>query len=118
MGNSISSSPEMPETIEQLAARLDLNALAKDYGKKTSEKEYVYIDGDIMETPPSSSASTNEGVGSYEETVSIKSAEQWERDLMADPKVRYMFWWTAGDSDCLITSAKSHRAVDFGSLDS
>ena len=85
MGNNISS-PEMSETIEQLAARLDLNALAKDYGKKASDKDYIYVDGDNMQTPPSTSGS--EGSESYSETVSIASTAQWLRELMEDPKVR------------------------------
>ena len=84
MGNNLSTS-EMPETIEQLAAKLDLNALAKDYGKKTGERDYVYVDGDNMQTPPSTSGS--EAYEPYSETVSITSAEQWEKELMEDPKV-------------------------------
>lgn len=75
----------MPDTIEQLIAKLDLTALAKDYGKKTSEKDYVYVDGDNMQTPPSTSGS--EGSESYSETISIASTEQWEKELMEDPKV-------------------------------
>lgn len=75
----------MPENLEQLARRLDLDALAKDYPRKSSEKDYVYVDGDNMETPPSSSGS--EGVEPVSETVSISKAEQWEKELMEDPKV-------------------------------
>lgn len=75
----------MPDTLEQLAARLDLNALAKDYAKKTGDKDYVYVDGDNMQTPPSSTGS--EGYEPHSETVSIASAEQWEKELMEDPKV-------------------------------
>ena len=76
----------MPETtIEQLAARIDLNALAKDYGKKTSEKDYVYVDGDNMQTPPSSSGS--ESSDQYSENISIASTEQWGKELLQDPKV-------------------------------
>ena len=76
----------MPETtIEQLAARIDLNALAKDYGKKTSEKDYVYVDGDNMQTPPSTSGS--EASDQYSDTLNIANTEQWEKELLEDPKV-------------------------------
>jgi len=85
MGNQESSLSEMSETLEQLAGRLDLDALARDYERKPSEKEYVYLDGDNMKTPPSSRGS--EGYEPYSETVSISKAEQWEKELMEDPKV-------------------------------
>lgn len=76
----------MPETIEQLAERLDLNALVKDYGRKTAEKDYVYVDGENMQTPPSSSGS--ETCERYSKALSIESTEQWEKEVMEDPKVR------------------------------
>ena len=81
----MSSSTDMPQMIEQLAARIDLNALAKDYAKKTSEKDYIYVDGDNMHTPSSSSES--DGLEPYSETVNIASTEQWEKELMEDPRV-------------------------------
>ncbi len=85
MGNQESSLSDMPETLEQLAGRLDLNALARDYGRKSSEKDYIYLDGGIMKTPPSSRGS--DGYEPYSETVSVSKAEQWEKELMEDPKV-------------------------------
>ena len=75
----------MPGTIEELAQRLDLNALARDYPKKTSEKDYVYVDGENMQTPPSTSGS--EDSERYSETLSIESTERWEKELLEDPKV-------------------------------
>ena len=89
MGNQESSLSEMPENIEQLAGRLDLDALAKDYGRKSSEKDYVYVDGSNMKTPPSSRGS--EGYERFSETVSVSKAEQWEKELMEDPKVYIHF---------------------------
>lgn len=85
MGNQESSLSEMPETIEQLAGRLDLDALAKDYGRKSSEKDYVYVDDGNMKTPPSSRGS--EGYVPFSETVFVSKAEEWEKELMEDPKV-------------------------------
>lgn len=38
-----------------------------------------------MDTPPSSSGS--EKLDPYSETVSISKAEEWEKELMEDPKV-------------------------------
>jgi len=105
MGSNVSSSTDMPDTIEQLIAKLDLTALAKDYGKKTSEKDYVYVDGDNMQTPPSTSGS--EGSESYSETISIASTEQWEKELMEDPKVCDWVY-------CTITKHLTHHTNLFG----
>ena len=49
---------------------------------------YVYVDGN-METPPSSSGSEQYDVCS--ETVSFSKAEEWEKELMEDPKVRISY---------------------------
>ena len=104
----------MSETIERLAARLDLNALAKDYGKKTSEKDYVYVDGENMQTPPSTSGS--EGYEPYSETVNIASAERWEKELMEDPKVRNESARASPDlythqANCLQSRSQLHRRL-------
>lgn len=69
---------------EQLAGRFeDLDI--KDSNKEGSEKEYVYVVGE-METPPQS-ADGNPTYGHCEATVSISTIEQWEKELLEDPKV-------------------------------
>ena len=69
---------------EQLAGRFeDLDI--KDSNKEGSEKEYVYVVGE-METPPQS-ADGNPTYGPWEATVSISTIEQWEKELLEDPKV-------------------------------
>lgn len=81
----------MPATLEQLASRLDLDALAKDYGRKSSEIDYVYVDEDNMEMlPPPQKTEVYEP---FSETVSASKAEQWTTKLLEDPKVHIYLSW-------------------------
>jgi len=73
MGASQSKLPE-PIVQEKLAERLQA-LLVKDT-QHESEKDYVYIE---QEQRLSSSK--------YSPTVSISTAEQWEKELLEDPKV-------------------------------
>ena len=57
----------------------------KDSNKEGSEKEYVYVDGE-METAPLST-DRNPNYRPYKATVSISTMEQWEKELLEDPKV-------------------------------
>lgn len=75
----------MPATLEQLVSRLDLDALAKDYGRESSEIDYVYVDSENMDTLPPPRRS--EGYKPFSETVSASKAEQWTTELLEDPKV-------------------------------
>lgn len=72
-------------TSEQLAGRFESFSI-KDSNKEGSEREYVYVDGE-METPPRS-ADGPPDYGPCEPTVSISRMEQWEKELLEDPKVR------------------------------
>ena len=78
MGNSQSNSSEavdQKELVEQLTA-LHLKNRVREQGL---EKEYIHID--LIESAPVD----REG----SQTVSISAAEQWEKELLADPKNRY-----------------------------
>ena len=74
MGNNQSTLPEAAVG-EKLAERLE--ALEVKESKQEAERDYVYIEKD-MEQPSSSPCSP---------TVSISTAEKWEKELMEDPKV-------------------------------
>ncbi|KAI4134845.1 MAG: hypothetical protein LQ347_001184 [Umbilicaria vellea] len=74
MGSSQSKLPE-PAVGEKLAERL--RAMEAKESRNELEKGYVYIDG--QQPPQYSPCST---------TVSISTAEQWEKELMQDPKNR------------------------------
>ncbi|KAL6715134.1 bleomycin hydrolase [Lecanora helva] len=101
----------MPETtIEQLTQRLDLDALARDYGKKPAEKDYVYVDGDNMQTPPSTSGS--EDSERYSDTLSIESTERWEKQLMQDPKNRLALSALSGTDPKQVLTQRSAQIAD------
>ncbi len=72
MGASQSKLPE-PIIQEKLAERLQA-LLVKDL-QQESERDYVYIDQEQKLLP-----------SEYSPTVSISAAEQWERELLEDPK--------------------------------
>ena len=76
MGASQSKLPE-PLLQEKLTERL--HALEVRDNKVEPEKDYVYVEG-------------KHGVSvspcKYSPTVSISAAEQWEKELLEDPKVR------------------------------
>lgn len=80
MGISQSTMP----TSEQLAGRFE-DLHIKDSNKEGSEKEYVYIDGEMETTPQSANGNMN--YGPCEATISISTMEQWEKELLEDPKV-------------------------------
>ena len=73
----------MPKS-EQLAGRFEDLAIT-DNKKESSEKEYVYVH-DHMETPPRS-ADDAPNYGPCEATVSVSTMEEWEKELLEDPKV-------------------------------
>lgn len=73
MGASQSKLPE-PIVREKLEERLQA-LLVKDL-QPESEKDYVYVDQG-QKLPPSE----------YSHSVSISVAEQWEKELLEDPKV-------------------------------
>ena len=73
----------MPESVTglQLAQRLealDLHAPA--------EKDYVYVKRD-METPRTPDSANELPSTAWEPTISISTAEKWEKELLQDPKV-------------------------------
>lgn len=72
MGASQSKLPE-PIVQEKLAERLQA-LLVKDL-QQESEKDYVYVD-QVQKLSPSE----------YSPTISISAAEQWEKELLEDPK--------------------------------
>ena len=71
MGASQSKLPE-PVIEEKLVERL--RALDLKESRAEAEKDYVYVDD-------SKSSDTK-----YSPTVSINTAEQWEKELLEDPK--------------------------------
>lgn len=72
MGTSQSKLPE-PLMQQRLSERLQALGV-----KDSSEKDYIYVDNE-QKAP----------LGQYSPTVSINRAEQWEKELLADPKVLY-----------------------------
>ena len=72
MGASQSKLPE-PVIEEKLVERL--RALDVKEGRAEAEKDYVYVD-DSRFSPTK-----------YSPTVSVSTAEQWEKELLEDPKV-------------------------------
>lgn len=68
-------------TEDQLAQRLE----ALDV-QTPSEKDYVYVRGD-METPRTPDSANELHSKAWEPTLSISTAEQWEKELLQDPKV-------------------------------
>lgn len=74
MGASQSKLPE-PVIEEKLLERL--RALEVRESRVESEKDYVYLDD--QKTPQKS----------YSPTVSISTTEQWEKELLDDPKVAF-----------------------------
>lgn len=74
MGASESKLPE-PVIEEKLMERL--RALEVKESRVEAEKEYVYVDD---QTSPQTK---------YSSDVSINTAEQWEKELLEDPKVIY-----------------------------
>ena len=77
MGASQSKLPE-PVVQKELAERLQ--ALEVKDVHHESDKDYVYINKEQK-------LSTSK----YSSTVSINAAEQWEKELLEDPKVRSVF---------------------------
>ena len=75
MGAALSKASE-PAVEEKLAERLQ--ALEVKETQHESDKDYVYVDGDAKRP-----------TGKYSPTVSISEAEQWEKELLEDPKVNY-----------------------------
>lgn len=73
----------MPESVtgDQLAQRLE----ALD-NQGPPEKDYVYVKRD-METPRTPDSANELPSTAWEPTVSISTAEQWEKELLQDPKV-------------------------------
>ena len=51
-----------------------------------TEKDYVYVKSD-METPPTPDSINDLPSTAWEPTLSINTAEQWEKELLQDPKV-------------------------------
>jgi bleomycin hydrolase len=87
MGNSQSNSSEavaQKTLVEQLTA-LQLKNRAR---QQELEKEYVHVD--VMESAPVDRGGS--------QTVSISAAEQWEKELLEDPKNRY-------ESPCCVSKA-------------
>lgn len=80
MGASHSTMPESV-TGDQLVERLE----ALDVQSPT-EKDYVYVKSD-METPRTPDSANDLPSTAWEPTVSISTAEQWEKELLHDPKV-------------------------------
>lgn len=76
----------MPESVtgDQLAERLE----ALDV-QSPPDKDYVYIKND-METPRTPDSANDMSSTSREPTLSISTAEHWEKLLLQDPKVRLM----------------------------
>ena len=66
---------------DQLAERLE--ALHK---QGPSEKDYVYVKSD-METPRTPDSANELPSTAWEPTLSITTSEQWEKELLQDPKV-------------------------------
>jgi bleomycin hydrolase len=78
MGNSQSNSSEavaQKVLVEQLTALQLRNRVMK----QEPEKEYVHVD--LIEYAPVDRGGS--------QTVSISAAEQWEKELLEDPKNRY-----------------------------
>lgn len=73
MGSSQSKLPE-PFVQEKLAERLQALEIQENHAE--GEKEYVYV-GKEEKTP----------IRDYSPTLSISAAEQWEKELLQDPKV-------------------------------
>ena len=73
----------MPESVtgDQLVERLE----ALDVHTPT-EKDYVYVKTD-METPRTPDSANDLPSTLWEPTLSISTAEQWEKELLQDPKV-------------------------------
>lgn len=73
----------MPESLtgDQLAQRLE----ALD-NQNPPEKDYVYVKRD-METPRTPDSANELPSTAWEPTVSISTAEHWEKELLQDPKV-------------------------------
>ena len=55
-----------------------------------TEKDYVYVKSD-METPPTPDSINDLPSTTWEPTLSISTAEQWEKELLQDPKVSILF---------------------------
>lgn len=76
----------MPESVtgDQLAERLE----ALDV-QTPPEKDYVYVKNN-METPRTPDSANEMSSTAREPTLSISTAEHWEKLLLQDPKVRLM----------------------------
>ena len=74
MGASQSKLPE-PLVQEKLTERLYALEVRDDQAER--EKDYVHVEGKKEVSPCR-----------YSPTVSISAAEQWEKELLGDPKVR------------------------------
>lgn len=74
MGAALSKASE-PALEEKLAERLQ--TLEVKETQHEPDKDYVYVDGDAKRP-----------TGTYSPTVSISAAEQWEKELLEDPKNR------------------------------
>jgi bleomycin hydrolase len=78
MGNSQSNSSDVVVQ-EKLIEQLTALQLKNRVGQQELEREYVHVD--IKESTPV----YREG----SQTVSIAAAEEWEKELLEDPKNRY-----------------------------
>ena len=74
----------MPESVtgDQLAQRLEELDV-----QSPKEKGYVYVKND-METPRTPDSANELPSTAWEPTLSISTAEHWEKELLQDPKVR------------------------------
>ena len=81
MGASQSTMPESV-TGDQLAQRLEELDV-----QSPQEKGYVYVKSD-METPRTPDSANELPSTAWEPTLSISTAEHWEKELLQDPKVR------------------------------
>ena len=94
MGSSQSKLPE-PAVGEKLAERL--HAMEVKESRNELEKGYVYLEGEqralsesyaLFESPPAYNLYVAPQYSPCSSTISISTAEQWEKELMEDPKVK------------------------------
>lgn len=103
MGSSQSTMPESV-TGDQLAERLE----ALDV-QSPSDKDYIYIKND-METPRTPDSANDMSSTPREPTLSIRTAEHWEKLVLQDPKVRLMLP-SNSNGQCLASTVSADHGI-------
>lgn len=90
----------MPESVSGLQLAERLEAL---HTQPSAEKDYVYVKND-METPRTPDSANDLPSTTWEPTLSITTAEQWEKELLQDPKVQFILIIAPADGSLLPSS--------------